>query len=368
MIKPSIFFETLKSHNINFFTGVPDSLLKDFCAYVTKNVEASKHIIAANEGTAIGLAAGYHLATGLIPLVYMQNSGIGNATNPLLSLAAPEVYNIPMLLVIGWRGEPGVKDEPQHVCQGRVTTALLDAMEIPHIVLSDNEKIMWHQVYETMHQINETGKPHALLVRKGTFDEYKLPPSENAFEMNREDAIKIIVDHLAEDDIVVSTTGMTSRELFEYRKALGHNNDKDFLTVGSMGHASSISLGIALNTERRVVCLDGDGAVLMHFGNFPIIGSIRPKNLCHVILNNGAHDSVGGQPTIGHQIDFAKIANLCGYKKTISVSTKEDLINAVNLGFNLIEVKLNKGHRKDLSRPNKSPIENKIAFMKSLKK
>lgn len=370
MITPKYFIENLHKNNINFFAGVPDSLLKNICAYITDNLDAKNNIITANEGAAIGLAAGYYLATQKIPVVYMQNSGIGNAVNPLMSLIDKEVYNIPLLMLIGWRGEPGVKDEPQHIKQGKVTIPILDAMGIKNIILSHDELLFKIQLQEALRHIQSTQKPVAFVIQKGTFDNYTpLRNQKKTLSMSRESAIQIVADSMNPDSVVVSTTGMISRELFEYRTELKEEHERDFLTVGSMGHASQIALGIALQQPARTIyCFDGDGAVLMHMGSLPIIGSLSPKNYIHVIFNNGAHDSVGGQPTVGLEIDFAKIALASGYSFALSVDNKESLFKALKtikdiIGPVLLEIKVKCGARDNLCRPSTTPIENKKAFM-----
>lgn len=296
MIDTGKFYDCLTENDIDFFTGVPDSLLKNICAYIADNTTKQRNIIAANEGGAIALATGYHLATSKIPMVYMQNSGIGNAVNPLLSLADPDVYSIPMLLMVGWRGEPGLKDEPQHIKQGKVTLDLLDAMQIPYKILPDNIKEATRVIEEATLYIKKNSSPFAIIIRKNTFSPCKLKNIEvTNFELTREEAIKEVVKLLDKSDIIVSTTGMTSRELFEFRKELGQSHENDFLTVGSMGHANQIALSIALEKpDRNVYCFDGDGAILMHTGSMGIIGDLAPKNFKHIIFNNGAHDSVGG--------------------------------------------------------------------------
>lgn len=374
MIQPKAFIETLRAGGVEFFAGVPDSLLKNLCAYITDTVARGNNIIAANEGNAMALAAGYHLATGKVGCVYMQNSGEGNIVNPLLSLVDEDVYHIPMLLIIGWRGEPGVHDEPQHVKQGKVTLSLLDTMGVHYAVLDES----WEeQVQQAIENIHKTNGVYALIVRKGTFDEYILwSKSTTSLPLSREEAIKIVVDKLREDDIVVSTTGMISRELFEYREAKGQGHSADFLTVGSMGHASQIALGIALQkSERRVFVFDGDGALLMHMGGMAIIGDYCPKNLVHVVFNNGAHDSVGGQPTVGQKIDVKAIAKAVGYTDVVSVDNEMALCCAMNHvnnadveGTSFINVNVRKGNRKDLGRPTTTPIENKQALMENLAK
>ncbi len=372
MINPKDFIERLRKEGVEFFAGVPDSLLKNLCAYITDSIARENNIIAANEGGAVALAAGYHLATGKTGCVYMQNSGEGNAVNPLLSLMDADVYKMPLLLVIGWRGEPGVHDEPQHVKQGKVTLSLLETMGIQYAVLDEN----WEtQTDEALRVISETNGIYALIVRKGTFEEYQLQNQmASDWELGREEAIKIVVDKLREDDIVVSTTGMISRELFEYREAKGQGHAHDFLTVGSMGHASQIALGIALQKQkRRVVVFDGDGALLMHMGGMAIIGDYNPTNLVHIVFNNGAHDSVGGQPTVGQKIDVEALAKAVGYADVISVDSQMSLMCAMNHvncavidGVSLINVNVHKGNRKDLGRPTTTPIENKEALMKEL--
>jgi len=374
MIEPKQFIERLRAGGVDFFAGVPDSLLKNLCAYITDNVAHENNIIAANEGGAVALAAGYHLATGKTGCVYMQNSGEGNAVNPLLSLMDADVYRMPLLLIIGWRGEPRVHDEPQHVKQGKVTLSLLDAMGIPYAVLDEN----WEkQTDEALRVIQETNGIYALIVRKGTFEEYKLQNQVvSDWALGREEAIKIVVDKLREDDIVVSTTGMISRELFEYREAKHQGHAHDFLTVGSMGHASQIALGIALQKpNRRVVVFDGDGALLMHMGGMAIIGDYAPKNLVHIVFNNGAHDSVGGQPTVGQKIDVEAIAKAVGYADVISVDSPKSLMAAMNHvnhaiieGTSLINVNVHKGNRVGLGRPTTTPQQNKESLMKELGK
>lgn len=374
MIAPKDFIETLRTGGVEFYAGVPDSLLKNLCAYITDTIRRENNIIAANEGNAVGLAAGYHLATGKTGCVYMQNSGEGNIVNPLLSLMDADVYKMPMLLIVGWRGEPGVHDEPQHVKQGKVTLSLLETMGVPYAVLDNN----WQeQVAAALQTIQATHTAYALVVRKGTFDEYQLQNQENQdWALAREEAIQIVVDKLREEDIVVSTTGMISRELFEYREAKGQDHAHDFLTVGSMGHASQIALGIALQKpDRRVIVFDGDGALLMHMGGLAIIGDYNPKNLVHIVFNNGAHDSVGGQPTVGQKIDVEAIAKAVGYKEVVSVDSQSALIHAMNHvnnaaigGVSLINVNVRKGNRKDLGRPTTTPQQNKEALMKELQK
>ena len=373
MISPKFFYDTLASYGIDFYTGVPDSLLKNLCAYITDHADSSHNIIAANEGGAMGLAAGHYLATGQIPVVYMQNSGEGNIINPLASLTDPDVYNIPVLLVIGWRGKPGVHDEPQHVKQGKVTTGLLNMMGIDYTVLSKEEDKAEVQIKKAVAYMQATKQCYALVIEKDTFDAYALQNIEkNDLTMSREEAIQTVAAALDVKDCIVSTTGMISRELFEYRTFKGEGHERDFLTVGSMGHASQIALGIALaKQDRKVWCFDGDGASIMHMGSMAIVANKTPKNYVHVVFNNGAHDSVGGQPTVGLKIDLPAIAEAVGYNKVFSVDNKENLqkqLSALGEGPVFLEVKVKKGNRKDLGRPTTTPIENKNALMDFLKK
>lgn len=378
MIRPQFFIEKLKELGIDFFAGVPDSLLKNICAYITDTLPREQNIIAANEGGAMGIAAGYHLATGRIPVVYMQNSGEGNIINPLASLTDKEVYNIPVLLLIGWRGRPGVHDEPQHVKQGKVTTGLLNTMGINYTVLSKDEEAAAKQVKVAVDYMQKTNECYALVIEKDTFDAYVLQNKvDSGLTLSREDAIETVVEALPQNAAVVSTTGMISRELFEIRERKEQGHAHDFLTVGSMGHASQIALGIALQQPQRpVFCFDGDGATIMHMGNMAITASMMPKNYVHVVFNNGAHDSVGGQPTVGLSIDLPAIAKAVGYPQTYSVSTKEELgvalasitnnLSPITQGPILLEIKVKKGNRKDLGRPTTTPIQNKEALMKFL--
>lgn len=376
MIRPEFFIEALKEKGIDCYAGVPDSLLKNICAYITDHFDASHNIIAANEGAAVGFAAGHYLATGQPACVYMQNSGEGNIINPLASLTDREVYNIPVLLLIGWRGRPGVHDEPQHVKQGKVTTGLLNVMGVNYEVLSKEEDKAAKQIEKAVSALRNN-EVFALVIEKDTFDEYKLQNvNVNDLTMTREEAIQTVASALSSKDVIVSTTGMISRELFEARTAWGQGHERDFLTVGSMGHASQIALGIALEkTDRRVWCFDGDGATIMHMGSMAIVASKKPANYIHVVFNNGAHDSVGGQPTVGLAIDLPAVAKALGYSAAFSVSTIQELksqLSILNSQFSegpvLIEVKVKKGNRKDLGRPTTTPIENRDALMQFLKK
>ena len=372
-MKAEDFFNLLKEHNVNCYCGVPDSLLKDFCAYITDNTTAKEHTITANEGNAIALGAGHYLATGNPAVVYMQNSGLGNCVNPLLSLTDEEVYNIPLLLLIGWRGEPGVKDEPQHIKQGKVTEKLLETMGIKFEILPDDINKAKLLIDEAFTYMKQTQKVYAFIVKKGTFEKYSLVhKTQNNYELLREEAIEKIISSLNYKDIVVSTTGYISREVYETREKLGQGHKQDFLTVGSMGHTSSIAIGIAIEKpDRNVFCFDGDGAFLMHQGAIIVNASKKLKNFKHIVFNNEAHDSVGAQPTALGGICLDSIALNSGYTKTYKVSTKEELDNILpvflkNNCNSFLEIKVKCGARSNLGRPKEKPCENKLLFMQNL--
>jgi phosphonopyruvate decarboxylase len=357
-------YTAFKKNGIDFFCGVPDSLLKDFCAYIEYTTK--EHIITANEGNAIALASGYYLASGKPALCYMQNSGLGNCINPLLSLCDKEVYNIPILMLIGWRGEPCVADEPQHIKQGKVTIELLDTIGVKYSVFEN-----LHQIKFACQYMNKTKEPYALIVKRGTFSKYEYKIN-NHFKMSREEAISEVVKNLNDSDIIVSTTGHISRELYEYRQRLEQSHKQDFLTVGSMGHASSIALGIArLKPNRNVYCFDGDGAAIMHLGAFPVIGTQKLSKFKHIIFNNLAYESVGAQPTCANGIDFQKLALSCSYDNVFLANTKKDLQAIIKKfinckGTSLLEIKVKCGTKENLERPKESPFENKEKFMEFL--
>ena len=355
----------------DFYTGVPDSQLKALCNCLmnTYGIDPKHHVIAANEGNCTALAAGYHLATGKVPVVYMQNSGEGNIINPVASLLNDKVYAIPMVFVVGWRGEPGVHDEPQHIYQGEVTVKLLEDMGISTFVIGkETTDVEVESTMAKFRNILAQGKDVAFVVRKGalSYDDKVEYKNDNA--MVREDIIRHIVAVSGEDPIV-STTGKASRELFEIREANGQSHKYDFLTVGSMGHSSSIALGVAINKpNKKIWCIDGDGAVLMHMGAMAVVGANAPKNLVHIVINNGAHETVGGMPTVAAKIDLVAIAKACGYSKAVSVNAFDDLDWELESAkstneLTLIEVKCSIGAREDLGRPTTTALENKLNFM-----
>lgn len=361
------FYDALVDAGLDFFAGVPDSLLKNLCACIFKNTPKERNIIAANEGNAVGMACGYHVATGKYGVVYMQNSGEGNVVNPLLSIADPDVYSVPILLLIGWRGEPGVHDEPQHVKQGKVTCGLLEAMDVPYEILGDDWKAQLQRCLEIM---KHESRPVALVVKKGTFSDHAFTAENNGAVLSREDALKVVLAHLQADDFVVSTTGKTSREIFEIREARGQGHANDFLTVGGMGHTSSIAFGMAVGTSNNVWCIDGDGSFLMHMGAFPVIAQNMPANFKYILNLNGAHESVGGQPNVAQRIDVPAILLASGFHKVIEAATEEEIASGMDelrgsVGAALV-ITTHQGSRENLGRPTTTPQENKQALMEKI--
>ena len=375
MVDAAAFYQATIDNGISLICGVPDSLLRHLSTVLQKNATKDQHVVVPNEGSGIALAAGHYLATGGISLVYMQNSGLGNAINPLLSLTSRDVYQIPLVLLIGWRGQPDRADEPQHLFQGRVTVPLLETLEIPFWLLPSDTASAVECLGKSVRTARELQGPVAIVVQSETFAaDSEVGVMANGYELSREEAISTIVGSLDDRDAVVATTGKASREVHEYRRNRGPvSPQQEFLTLGSMGHASQIALGIALSQpDRRVFCLDGDGALLMHMGSLALIGSSRPRQFVHVVLNNGCHESVGGQPTVGFEIDIPKIAEACGYSAAVSVSTVADLMNSLERfheieGPCLLEVRVSAAARKDLRRPQKPPSAGRDDFMEFLR-
>ena len=358
MYEAATFCRELERLGADFYAGVPDTVIQSFCNYVFENPPPGGHVVAANEGGAVGLAAGHYLATGNIPVVYMQNSGIGNAVNPLLSMADAEVFAIPMLLLIGWRGEPGTKDEPQHIKQGRVSRVLFDGMEIPCGIVGPDFDETKRELERAFAAMRKNPGPYALLVRNGCFAPTPAVPAGYPDPgLTREEAIRAVITHFDDRAAFVASTGMGSRELYELREALGQPHERDFLNAGAMGHASMIAAGAAMaRRDRTVVCLDGDGALYMHLGALALAPTLPCPNLVHILLNNGVHDSVGGQPNLGQLSDASALARAAGYKLVLDAHDAESLERALaqcdgKNGPVFVEVKLARGFRKNLGRP-----------------
>jgi len=378
MIDQKKLVDYLKRSNVEFITGVPDTLLNDFCLSVDDQWPQEHHIIAANEGNAVGLAAGYHLASNSVPLVYMQNSGIGNTLNPLVSLTNKDVYGIPMILLIGWRGDPSINDWPQHKKQGELTTVLLDDLDIPYKIPEDDLGDVVASFDWAIKTAKENSSPVAIIAKKGIFERGEKEDAStlpSIYNLTRETAMECIIDSIPEDSICVATTGRAARELHALRdfKKMGH--DRDFLNVGAMGHASSIATGIAISKkDNLVVCFDGDAGAIMHLGSFTTSGLIKQNNLLHIVLNNGAHESVGGQPSAGFNSNLTGIAKNSGYNTIDSpVKTKEELEDAVkkalkNSGPNFIEVFIRKGMRSEMPKLIVDHKALKNSLMSSLRK
>ena len=375
MLSPIVFFNFLKKKGISFYVGVPDSLLKNFCHYVSNKVSKKNHIISANEGSAIAIASGYNIATRKIPLVYLQNSGLGNTINPILSLSDKKVYSLPMLIMVGWRGQPGIKDEPQHISQGSCTISLIKSLKKKYKILNGNFKSDLLKTNSALKIAKKNQEPVFLIVKKNTFEKIIEPKKDQSNLISREEAIDLITSVFKKNIKIISSTGMISRELYEIRKKQNDKSFNDFLTVGSMGHASQIALGISLNSKKKIICLDGDGAFLMHMGGVSTIGDLKIKNYLHIVLNNFSHDSVGGQPTSAKTTSLSNIAKACGYKNIIGpLKSKTQIIKKLNYmlkkktGPSFVEILVKKGFRKNLGRPKEKPIENKNNFFKNLKK
>jgi phosphonopyruvate decarboxylase len=373
MISPGRLYDFLKKKDVSFFTGVPDSLLKHFLKYVQDHSSPDEHIITANEGLAVGLASGYHFATGKLPLVYLQNSGLGNIINPLTSLADKEMYSVPMLLLIGWRGKPGTKDEPQHVKMGRITKDLLEVLEVPVYLLGENEEASFSTINHAIEDAVEHKKPVALLVPEEIFEIYEGRVEGNNYSLVREDVIKKIIAQLEGTETVVCTTGKIGREFYEQNELQQKKITSYFLSVGAMGHASHIALGVAKSKTGRTLMLDGDGALLMQMGALPVIAQQVSNDFIHIVINNGSHESVGGQPTSAFFADCCAIAKACGYTKTVRIINEAELEywlskDLSSPGLQFVEIQTNQLSRKNLGRPAGNPADWKNDFMKALRK
>lgn len=365
MLNPKEFYDLLVENDLEYFFGVPDSTLKYFCSYIDEYAQG--HMICANEGNAIANAMGYHLATNKVPVVYMQNSGFGNALNPILSMASKEIYQIPMLIIVGWRGEPGIKDEPQHTHQGKVLLPSLGAMDLDYDILPTKIESAHKLMNQVLHKIRTESKPYFLIIKKGTFEEYFPKEVSSCSQLNRLEVIKRILETFPHDKYIAST-GFISRELYQLREQMGQGHEKDFLSIGSMGHTSQIAYAYAKHSGKKVICLDGDGSFLMHMGGTTAIQHYQNDNIIHIVLNNGCHLSVGGQPTIAQNIKLEKIAKECGFAQSYSVTTKEKLESILEKVKNetgpvFIDIKVSNESINDLMRPTLTPQEMKKLFM-----
>lgn len=375
-MKASLFLQKINEMGIQTIAGVPDSTLKQLCDGIQLDGgKLFKHYVTANEGAAVGLATGEYLATKRPCCVYLQNSGLGNIINPVASIANQEVYGIPMLFVIGWRGEPGIKDEPQHVYQGKVTCELLEVMDIPYAVIdSETTDAKLGEILAEAQAVMAKDMQYAIVVKKDTFEKEEAFKWENGYSLVREQALRVILENVYEDSYMVSTTGKISRELYEQSNAIYGNHDKLFMTVGGMGHASMIAYGMAQADEnRKIVCIDGDGAVMMHMGSLAFIAKQAPKNYLHIVINNAAHESVGSMPTGFTGQTYAEVAKACGYQKVYTVKTESELKDVLeqvkdNKELTLVEVMVSLDSRKDLGRPKETAKENRIHFMETYHK
>jgi phosphonopyruvate decarboxylase len=375
MIGADLFVDEIEKLGIDFFTGVPDSQLKPFTnEIISRYGVGRKNVIAANEGNAVGLASGYYIATDKPGCVYLQNSGLGNIFNPVTSLTNEEVYGIPVLYVVGWRGEPDVHDEPQHVFQGKITLQTLKLLNIKAFDI--HKDITVEKMSEIFNEISQrflNRESSALVIRKGALENKTKVQFSNHNTLVRESAIKKIIECIPKESLITSTTGKISRELYENRELNGERHEKDFLTVGSMGHASSIALGQALSQKnKKIVCIDGDGAVIMHMGAMATIGAYEPVNLLHIVLDNSAHETVGGIPTISNKMDFVSIAKAVGYKEAYEVDNLNDLESVLKESVKkekliFIRVLVTLGSRENLGRPKEKPIDNLEKFKKNFK-
>lgn len=371
MIIPEKLYNFLQQQGIVFYTGVPDSLLKHFLKFIQDHSKEKEHIITANEGLAIALASGYHFSTGKLPVVYLQNSGLGNIINPLTSLADKEMYSVPMLLLIGWRGRPGTKDEPQHIKMGRITVAVLKALEIPYYILDADESSSFKKINEAIQLADKEQMPVALLVPEEIFEKYEGIASRDNYRLVREEVIREIVQHLGGSETVICTTGKAGREFYEQNLAAGNKINKYFLSVGAMGHANHIALGVKIASDEKVIVLDGDGALLMHMGSLPTIAHQAKDNFIHIVINNGSHESVGGQPTEGFFADCCGIAKASGYKNTVCITNSNELAYWLSNRLLLpetqfVEIRTNNTSRANLGRPAGKAIDWKNNFIAAL--
>ena len=354
MIKASTLINSLKKNNSDFFTGVPDSVLKEL-SFSLKNKNKKNHIIASNEGAAVSIGIGNYLSTKKIPVIYMQNSGLSNALNPLISIAHKKVYSIPLILIIGWRGSPRVKDEPQHDVKGKITEQILKLINIKYTILRSNSDI---NKFDKQIKLAKKNKSIiACLIEQGTLEKStNIKKKQDFYNLDKELFLKNLLENLNKKTKIISSTGYNSRELMYLREKYKFKNSKDFYMVGGMGHTSSVALGYSLSSNNKTICIDGDGSLLMHLGSIKTAGTFANKNFKYILLNNNTHDSVGGQSTYANNIDFKKLSKSLGFKKFYSIDNKKNLKTIIkkfmsenNLSF--LEVKVTNSKIKNLPRP-----------------
>lgn len=371
MINPDSLYRFLKSRDIEFYSGVPDSLMQNWLLTLQRNSTESNHIIAVNEGAAVAIAAGYYMATGKLPVVYLQNSGLGNAVNALTSITDKEIYSIPILLFIGWRGAPGIHDEPQHKKMGRITEQMLDVLEIPHFILSEDETEAFTTVENAASLAMQQQSAVAILVKENVFSKQAPDISPSEYKLSRERSIELLLEGFNEKDALICTTGKASRELYELNQQRTTPLQKIFYSIGGMGLANQIALGIDLQKRSRIIMLDGDGALLMHMGALATIGQLGSENYIHIVLNNGCHESVGGQPTEGFDIDLCHIASACGYRDVTLVTNEQQLQDWIagplnKPGKKFLEIRIDASCREKLPRVSGPFTERKELLMSML--
>lgn len=364
MIKVITLIRLLKKNNINFFTGVPDSVLKELSFFLKNH---KKHVIATNEGAAVSIGIGNYLSSKKVPCIYMQNSGLSNALNPLISIAHKKVYSIPLILIIGWRGSPKIKDEPQHNVKGKITEDILKLLNINYSILRSNKDIIKFEKQIKFAKKNKSIV--ACLIEQGTLEKItKINIKENFYKLNKEYFLKMLLKNIKGSSKIISSTGYNSRELMYLRKKYNFKKSKDFYMVGGMGHTASVALGYSLNSKNKTICIDGDGSFLMHLGSIKTAGTFAKNNFKYVLLNNNTHDSVGGQNTYADNINFEKLSKSLGFKKFYSIKDKQNIAKNIKKFINVkkpsfLEVKITNSNIKDLPRP-KDLIKIKKEFMK----
>ena len=354
MIEVNSLVSLLKKNNCDFFTGVPDSVLKELSIKL-QNKNKKKHIIATNEGSAVSLGIGHYLSTKRVPCIYMQNSGLSNALNPLISIAHKRVYSIPLILVIGWRGSPRIKDEPQHNIKGEITENILKLLNIKYTILRSNNDL--NKFDKQIKLAKKKSSIVACLIEQGTLTKNKKTNKKKDFyNLDKEIFLKTLLLTLKKNTKIISSTGFNSREIMYLRKKFKITNGRDFYMVGGMGHTSSVALGYSLSNKKNVICIDGDGSLLMHLGSIKTAGTFANKNFKYILLNNNSHDSVGNQSTYANNVNFEKLSKSLGFKKFYSIKNKINLKKKIKTflsekELSFLEIKISNSKIKKLPRP-----------------